>query len=246
MSTTLGESELTLDEALQQTRTGDIWIFRGRSIADRAIQTVTNSPVNHVGMAVVLDALPPLMWHAELGQALTDVWTGGHHRGVQLHDLGEAVHRWHDVYKQRAWLRQVIPEVGREQEDAVMRAIARWDGAPFPSTAHLAWRWLRGRRDVPEVVERAVARPANRVKRTRQAVRDLWGRVRGDEPVSADAISPTERAYCAEVVALTYEEMGLLPKGRPANWYDPGRFWSGDDLMLTGGWALSEEIAITV
>ena len=32
-----------------------------------------------------------LMWHAELGQSLTDVWTGDKHRGVQLHDLREAV-----------------------------------------------------------------------------------------------------------------------------------------------------------
>ena len=72
-------------------RTGDLWLFRGRSAADRAIRAVTNAPVNHVGMAVVLDDLPPLMWHAELGQSLPDVWTGTHHRGVQLHDLEDAV-----------------------------------------------------------------------------------------------------------------------------------------------------------
>jgi len=38
-------------------------------------------------MAVVLDDLPPLMWHAELGKSLRDMWIGGLHRGVQLHDL---------------------------------------------------------------------------------------------------------------------------------------------------------------
>jgi hypothetical protein len=42
-------------------------------------------------MAVVLDDLPPLMWHAELGRGLPDVWTGDHHRGAQLHDLMAAV-----------------------------------------------------------------------------------------------------------------------------------------------------------
>jgi hypothetical protein len=31
-------------------------------------------------MAVVLDDLPPLMWHAELGRSLPDVWSGKHHR----------------------------------------------------------------------------------------------------------------------------------------------------------------------
>ncbi|MGH2841524.1 MAG: hypothetical protein ACRDKY_11950, partial [Solirubrobacteraceae bacterium] len=56
-------TSLSLDEAVAAASTGDIWLFRGRSIADRAIQTVTNSPVNHVGMVVALDDLPPLLWH---------------------------------------------------------------------------------------------------------------------------------------------------------------------------------------
>ena len=78
---------LALDEAVDLARTGDIWLFRGRTPADRAIQVTTNSPVNHVGMSVVLEDLPPLMWHAELGRSLPDMWTGTHQRGVQLHDL---------------------------------------------------------------------------------------------------------------------------------------------------------------
>ncbi len=28
--------------------------------------------------------------------------------------------------------------------------------------------------------------------------------------------------------------MGLLEATRPANWYDPGKFWSGDHLPLIG------------
>jgi hypothetical protein len=53
-----------------------------------------------------------------------------------------------------------------------------------------------------------------------------------------------ETAFCAEVVALTYESMGLLPSGRRPSWYDPGRFWSGDRLELSGGAALGGEIAV--
>jgi hypothetical protein len=60
----------SLDEAVELTRTGDVWLFRGRTLADRTIRTLTNAPVNHVGMAVVIDDLPPLMWHAELGRSL--------------------------------------------------------------------------------------------------------------------------------------------------------------------------------
>ncbi|MGH9116673.1 MAG: hypothetical protein ACRD0A_01970 [Acidimicrobiales bacterium] len=55
-------SALDLDGAVATAVTGDIWLFRGRSIADRAIQTATNSPVNHVGMVVAIDDLPPLLY----------------------------------------------------------------------------------------------------------------------------------------------------------------------------------------
>jgi hypothetical protein len=204
-------ADISLDDALDLTRTGDVWLFRGRKAADRAIQVTTNSPVNHVGMSVVLDDLPAMMWHAELGRSLPDVWTGTHHRGVQLHDLREAVIVWANKYGNRAWLRQLDPPVTRDIEDAVLRTIARLDGTPFPSSAQLASRWLRGRVPVTR-------------HRTRQT--DL------------------ESAYCAEVVAVTYEAMGLLPGGRKPHWYDPGRFWSGDELILSGGSRLGTEISV--
>lgn len=201
---------VTLDRAVDETRTGDVWLFRGRTVADRAIQVTTNSPINHVGMSVVLEDLPPLMWHAELGRSLPDLWSGSHHRGVQLHDLRQAVLVWGRKYGQRAWLRQLEAEITPEMENALLTTIARLDGTPFPSTARLASRWAAGRL------------PALR----RGSAGDL------------------ETAYCAEVVAVTYEAMGLLPGGRRPNWYDPGRFWSGDDLRLAAGARLGGEIAV--
>ena len=128
----MDEAVLSLDAAVDLTRTGDLWLFRGRSAADHAIRAVTNAPVNHVGMAVVLDDLPPLMWHAELSKGLLDVWTGTHHRGVQLHDLRAAVEQWSNRYDQRSWLRQLHTPVTPEMEDAVLRTIARMNGTPFP------------------------------------------------------------------------------------------------------------------
>jgi hypothetical protein len=59
-------ASITLDQALNLARTGDGWLFRGRAMAGRAMQVATNSPVNHVGMSVALEDLPPLLWHAEL------------------------------------------------------------------------------------------------------------------------------------------------------------------------------------
>ncbi len=208
-------ASISLDEAVDLARTGDVWLFRGHAMADRAIQVATNSPVNHVGMSVAIEDLPPLMWHAELGRSLPDVWTGSRHRGVQLHDLREAVIVWGARYGQRAWLRQLDPIATREMEDAVLRTIARLDGTPFPSTARLASRWLLGRG------------PAR-------------GRQSGGRQDGADL----ETAYCAQVLAVTYQAMGLLPGGRHPGRYDPGSFWSGDNLGLSSGFRLGGEIAV--
>ena len=207
---------ISLDEALDLTRTGDVWIFRGRSVPDRAIQMTTNSPVNHVGMSLVVEDMPPLMWHAELGRSLPDLWSGTFQRGVQLHDLRDAVTVWARRYGQRGWLRQLEQPVTREMEDRALRVVARLDGTPFPSTTQLAWRWARGR--IPRLTP-------------------PWRPAEGED-------TALETAYCAEVVAVTYEEMGLLPGGRKPSWYDPGRFWSGDELELCDGFKLGQEIAV--
>jgi hypothetical protein len=199
-------STLTLADAVATASTGDLWLFRGRSLGDRAIQTVTNSPVNHVGMAVALDGLPPLLWHAELGRSLPDVWTGERQRGVQLHKLADAVRTWDERYGQRAFLRHLQGTLERSHEDALMKVIDRYDGRPFPTTPSLMRSWLTGR-----IRRRAASR---------------------------------EAVYCAELVATTYQAMGLLPDRRPASWYDPGRFWSGDRIELAPPFALSEEIEI--
>jgi len=196
------DSALPLDDAVAAASTGDIWLFRGRSIADRAIQTLTNSPVNHVGMVVAIDDLPPLLWHAELGRALPDVWTGDQHRGVQLHGLAAAVAQWNERYGQRAWVR---PLRGREHEDRLMEVIDRFDGRAFPTSLGLVRGWVTGR-----------------FRRS----------------------SSLETVYCAELVATTYQAMGLLPSERPASWYDPGRFWSGDRIELVAPFELDGEIAV--
>jgi hypothetical protein len=199
-------AELTLDDAVATASTGDVWLFRGRSFADVAIRTVTNAPVNHVGMVVAIDDLPPLLWHAELGRSLPDVWTGERQRGVQLHVLRDAVTTWNERYRQRAWVRQLEGQVERHHEDRLMEVIARYDGRPFPTTPGLARQWLTGR-----------------FRRSQASL---------------------ETIYCAELVATTFQHMGLLPGRRPASWYDPGRFWSGDRIDLCPGFTLGGEIAV--
>ena len=199
------ETSLSFKNAVAAASTGEIWLFRGRSLADRTIQTVTNSPVNHVGMAVAIDDLPPLLWHAELGRSLPDVWTGEHQRGVQLHLLAEAVTTWNERYGQRAWVRQLDGKIERHHEDRVMEIIDRFDGRPFPGMPGLVRQWATGR-----------------LRRS----------------------TSLETVYCAELVATTYQHMGLLPSRRPASWYDPGRFWSGDRIELVPPFSLAREVAV--
>lgn len=202
-------SSMSFDEAAGVARTGDVWLFRGRSVADRAIRAFTNSPVNHVGMVIALDDLPPLIWHAELGRTIPDVWAGITHRGTQLHRLADAAGQWHHRYGQAVWMRQIDIELTPTQEtameDAVITTVAELDGRTFPATKSLAAGWVKGRLR----------------RRTR-----------------------LETLFCAEVVAITYERMGLLDAKRPPNWFDPGKFWSGDRLELKGA-SLGPEVAVT-
>ena len=201
----MNDATITHADAIWAAATGDIWLFRGGSLADRAIRAATNSPVNHVGMVVAIDDLPPLLWHAELGRSLPDVWTGEHQRGVQLHLLADAVKTWEERYRQRAWMRQLEGPIERHHEDRLMEVIDRFDGRPFPTTPGLVRQWVVGR-----------------FRRS----------------------SSLETIYCAELVATTYQHMGLLPGRRPASWYDPGRFWSGDRIELVPPFALGAEIAV--
>ncbi|BBX72414.1 guanylate cyclase [Mycobacterium shinjukuense] len=230
----MDSSTLTLDHALNETRTGDLWLFRGRSRPDRAIQTLTNAPVNHVGMTVAIDDLPPLIWHAELGDKLVDIWTGTHHRGVQLNDARAVVEQWTRRYHQRCWLRQLTPHANREQENELLRVIARMDGTAFPTTARLTGRWLRGR--FPTVNDWIRGIPLVDKK-----VREQTQRRKAEQRKMGLAT-----AYCAETVAITYEEMGLLVTDKDAHWFDPGKFWSGDTLPLAPGYRLGTEIAVIV
>ena len=201
----MSATALSLEKAVAAASTADIWLFRGTAIADWTIRAATNSPVNHVGMVVALEDLPPLLWHAELGRSLPDVWTGERHRGVQLHVLTDAVTTWNERYKQRAWVRQLQGSIERYHEDRLMEVIDRFDGRPFPTTLKLFSGWLRSR--------------------TRRSY-------------------SLETVFCAQLVATTYQHIGLLPPTRPANWYDPGRFWSGDRTVLVPPFVLSGEIAV--
>lgn len=61
-----------------------------------------------------------------------------------------------------------------------------------------------------------------------------------------------QRAWMRQLTAQVQRHhedrlMGLLlPKHRPASWYDPGRFWSGDQLGLVPPFGLAPEVAVSL
>lgn len=93
-------------------------------------------------------------------------------------------------------------------------------------------------RDMEDRLLRVIAEYEGRAfPRTRRLVgKWLSGRLRRE--ASADAV------YCAELLAITFARMGLLDARTPANWFDPGRFWSGDRLELLGGASLGPEVEV--
>ena len=43
---------------------------------------------------------------------------------------------------------------------------------------------------------------------------------------------------------LYVNQAGVLRDDAPTNWYDPGRFWSGDSLPLRPGWSYGVEVEV--
>ena len=56
--------------------------------------------------------------------------------------------------------------------------------------------------------------------------------------------SSLETVYCAELVATTYQHMGLLPSRRPASWYDPAGSGAATASSSSPPFALGREIAV--
>jgi len=118
------------------------------------------------------------------------------------------------------------------QPDVVETAPRLEDGTPFPTTAGVLTRWFRGRVPTPNDFTRGIPVVDDKVRAVSQRKKAKKRTV------------GLESAYCAEIVAVTFEDMGLLATDKDSNWFDPGKFWSGDTLPLAPGYRLSNEIAV--
>jgi hypothetical protein len=199
----MAPTRVTLAEAASIAASGDVWLFTGRKLADRAIRAATNSPVNHVAMVLAIDDLPPLLWHAELGSSLPDVWTAMNRRGAQLHRLVDAAETWVNRYGQSAYFRQLTPTVSKEAENAALawsqrtRAPLPVDGLTRPTLAPRAARARRvarghnARSSCHHLPADGPARrraPAELVRLSRFGVVTVWS--------SGDAPAPRSPSTC--------------------------------------------------
>jgi hypothetical protein len=88
-----------------------------------------------------------------------------------------------------------------------------------------------------EIIERFDGRPfPTAVGLVRRRVTGRWRR----------RSASLETIFCAELVATTYQHMGLLAATKAASAFDPGRFWSGDAIDLVPPYELGAEIAVSV
>ena len=99
---------------------------------------------------------------------------------------------------------------------------------------------FRVTREMEDALLRTIARTDGTPFPAMATLASRWLRGRLRQPALV------ESTYCAEVVAGSYHAMGLLAGDRPTNYYDPGKFWSGDALQLVGGARLGDEIRVDV
>jgi hypothetical protein len=120
-------------------------------------------------------------------------------------------------------------------EESVEVWSSRWGHQPFVRQLSPAIG-----RDAEDELLRVVNEYSGRRFPTPRGMAKRWllGRVRR-------SAFPDE-VFCAELIAATYQRLGLLDQRKPPNWYDPGRFWSGDRIALGHGFSLSPEILVVV
>ena len=203
------ESELAFDEAIAAAATGDIWLFRGKSLADRAIQTLTNSPVNHVGMCVALDDMPALLWHAELGE----VAAGRVDRRAPARRAAAQARRRGAHLGRRKFRPGGVGAPARGQPP-----LARAGEPPDRDDRQIRWQAVPDHGRPGALVGDRARAPARGLARD-----DLLRRAR-------------RRDSCST--------WGCSPDKRPISWYDPGKFWSGDEITLVEPFVLGEEMAV--
>jgi hypothetical protein len=137
---------VSYEEIEPRLRTGDVFLFHGKSAISRKVERGTRSRFSHASMVVRPDpAQPPLLWQTGPVKIVRDRLTRTDHGGAQLGDLKEALLLMTSPeYGDMPYVRQLNVTRTPEFEQLAMMIIADIDGRPFPTMTQMMSQWKAG------------------------------------------------------------------------------------------------------
>ena len=122
-------ASMTLRDAVASAATGDVWLFRGRSVADHRDPDVHEQPSQPRRHGPRHRRSPTADVAREAERCLVNVWTGERARGVQLHRLDHAVSVERTI-RPAPWLRLIDIDVTTKENAALSVDAIRRAGFP--------------------------------------------------------------------------------------------------------------------
>ena len=232
---TLLASSVKYEKLKNKLETGDIVLFSGTGFESFEIQLATFSPYSHVGVIIKCKDIKGkwkarddlYIWHSP-AQTLPfayDSITNQMKEGPQLNKLQAVLSRASgNVYIRK--LEKISSTVDEETPPLLSLNVNNnnddiEDIIKDPCKTKLM-KWMK--EEEPKAYETS----------TVELVKSAW-----DGPCGKNKRNTTSY-FCSELIAETYQQMGLLEKKEPSNEFVPADF--SKDMQLNGGYFLSPNI----
>ncbi len=234
-------------EIRSQLNTGDLLAFEGTDALDFMIKLLEEGSYSHVGM-VLKDAHGELwFWDAPGGgKTFPDpYWTKpGQNKGCRVAKLDTLLAYYMTDMKLKSFTwRQLTPSIPYESGSALDQFLGDLDGTPFPGdNCELP----------PLLAVMLMGLLGANYEKDLPGVKLGLGLILTYLAGSLLRVPITGYTFCAQLVALTYISVGLLPppggpgdRALPANGYTPGMFMDQPvSLQLQNGAALSVAVPV--
>lgn len=218
------------DDVAPTLQTGDVALFHGNSWISKAIQKATGNPYSHVGMVVRIQDVDP--GGSIVGADPDKVYF--FESTLRRESLPDYLDHFYDIEKgeppthpgvQLVLLRDAFSHYDCQKVGTFN--VRRLRGARTPEMRGALSIFMRqvDRRPFPKLVQMLA-----------HWLEGLFG-----WPCSLNTF------FCAELVAASYQHMGILPGIHPPNHYAPGDFSSErDGLPLEGGYEMGDEVVVVL
>jgi hypothetical protein len=143
---------ITYESLEPKLRTGDVFLFHGKSAISKTIERGTRSRFSHAAMVVRPHrSRRPYLWQTGPVKIVGDRLTRTDHGGAQLGDLREALLLMTDPsYADQPYVRRMHVRRTPDFEALAMMVVADIDGRPFPKMTQMLRQWKAGQRRVDE------------------------------------------------------------------------------------------------